>query len=196
LCAPLAASLVNERYTIQRALVLVPAAVLIGAFGLDWLLERRRLPLVTWAGRAVCVGLMIWMAVQFKDFYRDYLTDYRSRSAFWFNGNHPGAFEPIVRDYRPGDTRLVYMSETLPWIRQHWKLYLLRTGRTDLLPRTVYFSLEHLDLNGVQPGSVLLTGWDDAVSRAFVKTSAVALAGVTSDPDGAISFMRFERAPD
>ncbi len=139
---------------------------------------------------------MIWMAVQFKDFYRDYLTDYRNRSAFWFNGNHPGAFGPIVQDHRPGDARLIYLSESLPWIRQHWKLYLIRTGRIDLLQRTVYFSLEHLDLRSVRPGSVLLTGWDDPVSRAFAKTTAVTMAGVTSDRDGSISFVRYERAPD
>ena len=193
-CAPLAASLVNERYTIDRALVLVAAAALIGAFGIDWLLERRRVALLTWAGRTICAGLMIWMGVQFKDFYRDYMTDYRCRSAFWFNGNHPGAFEPIVRDHPPGGTTLIYLSETLPWVRQHWKLYLLRTGRMDLLPRTVYFSLERLDLGNVRPGSVLLTGWDDPASRAFAQTSAVKMAGVTSNPDGSISFARFERA--
>src|SRR5258706_14524438 len=102
-------------------------------------------PFLSSAGRAVCAGLMIWMAVQFKDFYRDYLTDYRNRSAFWFNGNHPGAFGPIVQDHRPGDARLIYLSESLPWIRQHWKLYLIRTGRIDLLQRTAYFSLAHLD---------------------------------------------------
>jgi hypothetical protein len=196
LCAPLAASLVNERYTIDRALVLVPTGVLLASFGIDWLLERRRAPFLTWAGRAICAGLMIWMAVQFKDFYRDYLTDYRNRSAFWFNGNHPGAFAPIVRDHPPGDERLIYLSESLPWIRQHWKLYLLRTGRTDLLSRTVYFSLERLDLGSVRPGSVLLTGWDDPVSRAFAKMSAVKMAGVTTDLDGSVSFVRFERAPN
>jgi 4-amino-4-deoxy-L-arabinose transferase-like glycosyltransferase len=196
LCAPLAASLVNERYTIDRAMVLVPAGALIGSFGIDWLLERRRLSFLTWAGRVVCAGLMIWMAVQFKDFYHDYLTAYRNRSAFWFNGNHPGAFEPIVRDYRPGDPRIIYLSESLPWIRQHWKLYLLRTGRMDLLPRTMYFSLEHFDLASVRPGSVLLAGWDDPVSRAFARTNAVTIAGVTTDLDGSISFVRFERAPN
>jgi 4-amino-4-deoxy-L-arabinose transferase-like glycosyltransferase len=194
LCAPLAASLVNERYTIDRALVLVPAAALIGAFGIDWLIERRRLPLLTWAGRAVCAGLMIWMAVQFKDFYRDYMTDYRARSAFWFNGNHPGAFAPIVQDHPAGGTARIYLSESLPWVRQHWKLYLLRTGRMDLLPRTVYFSPDRLDLASVRPGSVLLTGWDDQVSRAFAKSSAVTMAGVTTDLDGSVSFVRFERA--
>ena len=196
LCSPLAASLVNERYTIGRALVLVPTGALIGSFGIDWLLERRRLPFLTWTGRAMCAGLLIWMAIQFKGFYRDYLTDYRSRSAFWFNGNHPGAFAPIVRDDPPGDGKIIYLSESLPWIRQHRKLYLLSTGRMDLLPRTVYFSLEHLDLGSVRPGSVLLTGWDDPVSRAFAKMSAVKMVGVTTDRDGSISFARFERAPN
>ena len=192
LSAPLAASLIDERYTIDRALVLLPMGALIGAFGIDRLLVRRTW-FADWAGRAVCAGLCIWMAVQFDGFYRDYLTAYRVRSAFWFHGNHPGAFEPIVREYPPGDPRLIYLSDGLPWIRQHWKLYLLRRGRTDLLARTVYFTLRDLDLTGVRPGSVLLTGAGDPVERELLKMSAVRAVAQVAEPDGSLSFTRFER---
>ena len=139
LAAPLAASLVPEKHAIDRALLLLPMGALIGAFGVDWLLMPR-IWFATWAGRAVCAGLFVWMAVQFNGFYRDYLTDYPLRASFWFDGNHPGAFEPIVRQHPRDDRRLIYLSDGLPRIREHWKLYLLGQGRIDLLARTVFFN--------------------------------------------------------
>jgi 4-amino-4-deoxy-L-arabinose transferase-like glycosyltransferase len=201
LSAPLAASLIPETHTIDRALVLLPMGAVIAAFGIDCLLVRRT-RFVDWGGRAVCVGLFIWMAVQFNGFYRDYLTGYRVRSAFWFNGNHPGAFEPIVQHYppfpkggrpAPGDPEFIYLSDGLPWIRQHWKLYLIMRGRTDLLTRTVYFTPHGFDLTGVTPGSVLLTGANDPAERELLKTAGVRTVAHTVEPDGSFSFTRFER---
>jgi 4-amino-4-deoxy-L-arabinose transferase-like glycosyltransferase len=193
--APLAASLIPERYTIERAASLLALGALIGAFGVDWLLVRRSTWL-TWAGRAVCACLCVWMVYQFEGFYRDYQTHYRVRSAFWFNGNHPGAFEPIVRDYRREDPRTVYIFDGLPWIREHWRLYLLQHNRTDLLARTVYFRPESLDVARIPSGSVLLAGWDDPASRTLKETSGLSLVGQTLEPDGTISFLRFQRDQD
>jgi hypothetical protein len=190
-CAPLAASLIPEPYTIERAAAMLPLGALIGAFGIDWLLVRRNTWLM-WATRGICASLCVWMAYQFQGFYRDYQTHYRVRSAFWFNGNHPGAFAPIVRDYGPGDPRPVYLFDGLPWIREHWRLYLLQHGRTDLLARTVYFRLEDLDLAKIRTGSLLLTGWDDAASRALTNMNGVHLVAQTVEPDGTIAFVRFE----
>jgi hypothetical protein len=192
LSAPLAASLINEPHTIDRALVLLPMGALLGAFGIDWLLVRR-IWFADWAGMAACVGLSAWMAVQFDGFYRDYLTAYRVRSAFWFHGNHPGAFAPIVGLYPRADSRLVYLSDGLPRIREHWKLYAISRGRPDLLARTVYFTQQSLHLTDVRPGSVLLTGADDAAERSFLKMSAVKAIAHTVEPDGSPSFTLFER---
>ena len=192
LSAPLAASLIPEKYAIDRALMLVPAAALIAAFGVDWLLLPRA-RFLTWAARAVCLGLLIWMTVQFNGFYRDYLTDYRKRAGFWFDGNHPGAFEPLVDQHAPDDRRFIYVSERLPRIREHWKLYLLSRRRIDLLKRTVFFSQQDLQLAAVRPGSLLLTGADDPVERAFLKMDAVRPVTQVTDPDGSPSFTIFER---
>ena len=81
LSAPLAASLVPEKYAIDRALVLVPTMVLIAAFGVDWLLTPRPW-FISWPARALCLGLFVWMVVQFNDFYREYQFNYPIRAAF------------------------------------------------------------------------------------------------------------------
>jgi len=192
LAAPLAASLVPETHAIDRALILLPMGALIGAFGVDWLLVRRSW-FATWPARAVCAGLFVWMAVQFDGFYRDYLTDYPRRASFWFDGNHPGAFEPIVRQHAPDDRRFIYLSNGLPRIKEHWKLYLLRRGRKDLLARTVFFTQQDLRLAAVRPGSLLLTGADDPVERSFLKMAAVQVVAHITEPDGSPAFTIFER---
>jgi hypothetical protein len=192
LAAPLAASLVPEKYAIDRALFLIPMGALIGAFGVDWLLMPR-VWFATWAGRAVCAGLFVWMAVQFDGFYRDYLTDYPIRASFWFDGNHPGAFDPIISQHPRSDRRLIYLSSGLPRIREHWKLYLLNQGRIDLLARTVFFNQQDFRLAAVRPGSLLLTGADDPVERSFQKMVAVQAVSHITEPDGTPSFTIFER---
>jgi 4-amino-4-deoxy-L-arabinose transferase-like glycosyltransferase len=192
LAAPVAASLIPEKYAIDRALLLLPAGALIAAFGIDWLLLERQW-FLAWPARAGCVALVVWMGVQFKDFYREYLTAYPTMAAFWFDGNHPGAFEPLVSQHPPSDPRFVYLSNALPRVKDHWKLYLLRRGRRDLLKRTIYFSQEDLQLSAIRPGSLLLTGADDPVERAFRKMPAVKVIERITEPDGSPSFTIFER---
>jgi hypothetical protein len=192
LAAPLPASLVPEKHAIDRALPLLPMGALIGAFGVDWLLERR-IWFGTWPARAACAGLFVWMAVQFDGFYRDYLTKYPVRSSMWFDGNHPGAFEPIVGQHARDDRRFIYLSKQLPRIKEHWKLYLLRRGRRELLSRTVLFTQQDLRLAAVRPGSLLLTGAGAAVERAFLKMAAVQVVARIAEPNGAPSFTIFER---
>jgi hypothetical protein len=133
------------------------------------------------------------MALQFNDFYRDYLTAYPLRAAFWFDGNHPGAFDPIVRQHPPADPRLIYISSTLPRIKDHWKLYLLGRGRYDLLKRTVFFAQEDIHLDGVRPGTLLLTGADDPVERSFLRLPDVKRVARITEPDGSPAFAIFER---
>jgi 4-amino-4-deoxy-L-arabinose transferase-like glycosyltransferase len=193
LAAPVAASLVPEAHAVDRALILLPMAALIAGFGVDWLLMPRNW-IVTWAGRTVCAGLFVWMGVQFNGFYRDYLTDYPRRASFWFDGNHPGAFEPLVRQHPRDDRRFIYISDGLPRVREHWKLYLLGHGRKDLLTRTVFFT-QGLPLEAVRPGSLLLTGADDPVERSFLKLAAVQAIDHITEPDGTPSFTIFERTP-
>lgn len=192
LLSPVAAVTIPEKFAIDRALVLVPTGALIGAFGVDWLLAPRPW-FLAWPARAMCLALVVWMAWQFNGFYRDYLTNYPIRASFYFDGNHPGAFDPIIRQYAPDDRRFIYLSGALPRIADHWKLYLFRRGRKDLLKRTIVFSQEDLHLAAVRPGSLLLTGAGDPVERAFLKLPAVRVVDRITEPDGSPSFTIFER---
>jgi 4-amino-4-deoxy-L-arabinose transferase-like glycosyltransferase len=194
LLSPLAASTIPEKYAIDRALVLVPTGALLGAFGVDWLLAPRAW-FLAWPARAVCLALSVWMVWQFDGFYQDYLTNYPIRAAFYFDGNHPGAFDAIIRQHAKDDRRFIYLSSALPRISDHWKLYLFRRGRKDLLKRTIVFSQEDLHLAAVTPGSLLLTGVDDPVDRSFVKLPAVRVVDRITEPDGSPSFTVFERTP-
>jgi hypothetical protein len=141
----------------------------------------------------VCLALLVWMIVQFNGFYRGYLTDYPVVAAFWFDGNHPGAFDPIIAQHSPNDSRFIYFSTSLPRIKDHWKLYLIRRGRTDLLKRTIYFSQQDIHLYAVRPGSLLLTGADDPVERSFRRMPSVKAIEQIAEPDGTPSFTIFER---
>jgi 4-amino-4-deoxy-L-arabinose transferase-like glycosyltransferase len=192
LLSPVVAATVPEKFAIDRALVLVPTGALIGAFGVDWLLAPRRW-LLAWPARAVCLALFAWMVWQFDGFYREYLTTYPIRASFWFDGNHPGAFDPIIREYAPDDPRFIYLSSALPRIKDHWKLYLFRRGRKDLLKRTIVFSSEDLHLAAVRPGSLMLTGVGDPVERSFLKMPAVRVIERITEPDGSPSFTIFQR---
>ena len=83
----------------------------------------------------------------------------------------PGAFEPIVRQHARDDPRFVYLSNGLPRIKDHWKLYLLEQGRKDLLKRAVVFGQEDLRRLGRcarREVAASAYGWDTAgVGRGF-----------------------------
>jgi 4-amino-4-deoxy-L-arabinose transferase-like glycosyltransferase len=187
--APAAASLIDEKYAIDRALGMLPFGAIIAAFGVDWLLiERGRY--LTVALRAGLAAMAVWMVMQFDDFHRDYFTDYRVRAAFWFNNNHPGALDPIIADHPVGDARPVYLSARLPFIRYHWALQLIQHERTDLLKRTVYFDAERLDLEALPTGTTLLTNADAADQRFLLATGRFRVLANVHDFDGGVTFTR------
>src|SRR6185295_4189153 len=74
--APLPATLVDERYAVQRELVLLPFAVLVAVFGVRWMVRRQGV----W-NRLIAAALLVAVTIQFATFYRDYFTGYRLRSA-------------------------------------------------------------------------------------------------------------------
>jgi hypothetical protein len=189
LLAPAAASLIDEKYAIDRALGLLPFGVIIAAFGVEWLLVQRGRYL-TFALRVALAAMAIWMVTQFDAFHRDYFTDYRVRAAFWFNNNHPGALDPIISDHPEGDGRPVYLSVRLPFIRYHWALQVIQRHRTDLLKRTVYFDAERLDLDALPTGTTLLTNADAADQRFLLRSGRFRVIANVHDFDGSLTFTR------
>jgi hypothetical protein len=94
--------------------------------------------------------------VQFTYFYADYFTGYRVRSSFWFEGNRRGAFDVVLSMDRERPLDRVHLDSAVPWLREHWRLYLVEQRRTDLLARTGGFDTNRLALGAVLGDGVLV----------------------------------------
>jgi 4-amino-4-deoxy-L-arabinose transferase-like glycosyltransferase len=170
--APLPATLVDERYAIQRALVLVPFGALIAIVGVQRLRDR--------AGRlaaAASVMLLIAVPVQYAFFYRDYFDGYRARSAYWFD---PIDFRDVAEYLIATDASrplpAVYLSRNLDDVAPRWRFFLAKHGREDLASRTTYFSPNVLDAGTVQPGALLVfDAGDPGIPRLLAGGCAVAM---------------------
>src|SRR5262249_59776042 len=113
--APLPATLVDERYAVQRELVLLPFAVLVGVFGVRWMAQQPR----AWT-RLAAVALLAAVPVQFAYFYRDYFAGYRLRSADWFDptnlrGESGSLLSDTVQPGRASDVTDDLALWSAPW---------------------------------------------------------------------------------
>jgi hypothetical protein len=185
--SPLAAVMVGE-VRINRALVMLPFAVLVATIGVDSMLSARN-----WLWRIVAVCLLGYVPVHFSAFYKDYLTDYRVRSSVWFELNIRGALEDVIaREDRLRPER-VYLSNNIPWIESYWTFYLFKNGRTDLLPHTTLFDPKTLSVEVVQEGSLLVGNVGDPPVEALVTKGRLRRIGESAEPNGAVSFGIWQR---
>src|SRR2546426_4013998 len=149
--APLPATLVDERYAIQRELFVLPFGVLISVFGATLLLRQRAFV------RLAAVLLLLAMPIQYAYFAHDYFTDYRIRSAFWFDPvNFRDVAEYLIASDSSGGVPAVYLSRDLDDGAPRWEFYLAKHGREDLRRRTQYFTADTLDMSKVPAGSLLV----------------------------------------
>jgi 4-amino-4-deoxy-L-arabinose transferase-like glycosyltransferase len=188
--APVPATLVDERYAIQRALLMLPFAVLISVFGVAFLLQRpNRLV------RLATVVLLAAVPVQYAFFHRDYFADYRVRSAFWFDPvNFRGVAEFLIANDPPDSTRRVYLSEELDDGPARWMFYLAKHHREDLLSRTRLFTPHGYDLSTIPAGSLLVLYANDPSMASFTKGNACAVAGVVTHAGSASSAVILRKA--
>ena len=180
LLSPLPATLVDERYAVQRSLLVLPFGVLIAVFGVARLLHqpRRAIKLAT-------VVLLLAMPIQYGYFYRDYFTDYRTRSAWWF--------DPI--DFRDVATYLIanesgsqrpalYLSQDLDDVAPRWRFYMAKYGREDLAARTRYFTAAGFDTSQVPAGSLIVFYANDPHLPAFLGPGNCTIATQVTDVAG------------
>jgi 4-amino-4-deoxy-L-arabinose transferase-like glycosyltransferase len=184
LTAPLAAAAVAEYYRINRALVMLPFACLLGTWGVEQLLaSRQRL----W--RFAAVGLIVLVPVQFMAFYRDYLTDYRVRASGWFEGNIRGAVEQMIAQDGTQHVPAFYLADDIQWADYYWRLYAIKNRRDDLIGRAVVFEPKTVDMRMLAPGTLLLV-------RCVAQPCGVEGAPETSlirEPGGSLSFAILQR---
>jgi 4-amino-4-deoxy-L-arabinose transferase-like glycosyltransferase len=182
--APMAGAIVAEYYRISRALVMLPFAILIATYGVDYLLTRpRRL------ARLAAVGLLALAPIQFGYFWRDYFTGYRVRSAGWFEGNIAGALEEVIERQPARSASPVYLSAAIPWIDAYWHFYTLKHHRDDLLKNAVVFDPKTFDVQAVPKGGIVVSpfvaGQPDAMPAAT--------RHLISEPNKTVSFAIEER---
>jgi 4-amino-4-deoxy-L-arabinose transferase-like glycosyltransferase len=180
LAAPLPATFLGERYAIQRELVVLPFAVLIGALGASFLVWHTRR-----AVRLAGVILLIAMPVQFAYFCHDYFTDYRARSAFWFDpANFRGVAEYLIADSATVPPARIYLREDLDDVVARWRFYLAKHRREDLLTRTSLFAGTSLDVAHLSPGSFLVLYANDPLVPALLGPGSCTLAARINGMDG------------
>src|SRR5262249_45169192 len=85
----------------------------------------------------------------------DYFGDYHRRAAFWFDGNHQGGLEEIIRLEAHDNRPILLSSGRDPMMAPHWRLAVLMHHREDLLRQTVYLDAATLDVATVPPGALL-----------------------------------------
>jgi len=150
--APLPATLVGERYAIQRELVVLPFAVLIATFGALFLLRHSIRAL-----RLSGMLLLLAMPVQFAFFCQDYFNDYRIRSAFAFDpANVRGIAEYLISSHSSGAVPPIYLSDDLDDVAARWRFYLIKHRREDMLTRSSLFTATGFDLRQAPAGSLLV----------------------------------------
>jgi hypothetical protein len=178
--APLPATFVDERYAIQRELVVLPFAALIAALGAMFLLRHGRRTV-----RVAGVLLLLAMPAQFAFFWQDYFSGYRIRSAFSFDpANFRGVAEYLIAGNSSGQTPPIYLSEDLDDVAARWRFYLVKHRREDLLQRTSLFAATALDVRAVPPGSLLVLYANDPVVPALLGPEKCAVATVITDMTG------------
>jgi 4-amino-4-deoxy-L-arabinose transferase-like glycosyltransferase len=188
--APVPATLLGERYAIQRELVVLPFATLIATLGAVFLL-RHQLRAVRLAG----VFLLLTVPVQFAYFCQDYFNDYRIRSAYWFDPvNFRGVAEHLIAASSKSGAP-IYLSEDLDDVAARWRFYLVKHQRPDLLQRTSLFAAANLDVRSVTPGSLLVLYPNDPRIPALLGPEKCTVEASINDIAGARSAIILQRAP-
>ncbi len=179
--APAAAAVVGEPAMVQRALVLLPFGVLLATIGVARLWSSPR-PFI----RAALIVMLAMMPLQFAYFYRDYLTHYQHRSAFYFD---PVDFRDVAGYLFAADAAhplpQIYMSDQLDDAAARWRFQATARHREDVLPRTEYnVDIARVELRSAPAGSALVMYADGARIAKIVGAGAWTLGTIVFDMDG------------
>jgi hypothetical protein len=168
----------------------LPFAVLIGVFGIAFLLRRRNSAL-----RFCAIALLAAMPLQYAAFYRDYFSDYRIRSAYWFDPvNFRDVASFLIANDAPGTSQQVYLSQDLDDGAARWMFYLTKHHREDLLPRTRMFAAAGLDLAAVPAGSLLVLYANDPAVAAWSRSNGVSVVAAVMHAGGKESAVILRKA--
>ena len=160
LIAPIPGALVGHD-TIARYLIVAPLAALLAAGAIDRLWKSGWFVL-----RVASVAAVLLSVVLFYGFYKNYMTEWRVASAFYFGANLKGAMERVLAVQPDAAPEVVYLSEKIPDANIYWEFYRRVARRDDLIGRERRLQLTASD-------------WRDTTGRAL----AIVPAG--DDPSAA-----------
>lgn len=158
LSAPLATA-ISGRLEINRALHVLPFAVLVAMYGVAAMVSGRRVIV-----RAAAVALLAGVAVQFAGLYSHYMAGYRQASEPWFGGDTRAAVNAALVRAESGAP--VYLDAGTP-IERYWRFYALARDARGLVEWPTYFDARQFDPERVPAGAVLVCTRGDAVCSAL-----------------------------
>jgi 4-amino-4-deoxy-L-arabinose transferase-like glycosyltransferase len=153
-------------------------------------------------GQIIVLAVLAASLVQFGLFYKDYFTDYRSRSSMAFSGNIRGAYEKVLEETQRLAPPKIYLGEigAYSYGALYWRFYLIKHGRLDLLDRTTDEHLFYADrVLQLPPQSLIVNnagdGPTDVIIDQLVAAGRLAKAGVITEPNGTQTFLVLRKLP-
>lgn len=179
--APVPASFVLNQDRVSKELVILPFAVLLVTYGVNYLLNHHLNFF-----KILAVVLLILIPLQFSFFLADYFTNYRKRSFSWFNYNISGTLEEVIKQNNLQANTKIYLDNKTWFIERYWKFYLIKNGRTDLLSKTEYYT--DINLDELPKGSILEYRFDNLALAQKIQGSNFRKIKEITEPDGTVSF--------
>ena len=175
LLSPVPASLVNERYMIQREIFLLPFAAAIAGYGASRLFADPR----RWV-RVSSMALFIAMPLQFAYVHRDYSSLYQNRSAFYFD---PVVFTTVAETLAAVDAPAIFLSHDVNDGGPRLRFHATKLGRLDLLARARYVDPDGDEIADAQPGSLLVVYHDGATLQRLAAAGQWSVVRLIEDID-------------
>jgi 4-amino-4-deoxy-L-arabinose transferase-like glycosyltransferase len=149
------------------------------------------------AWRMVTVAAIGVGAMQFQAYATDYFTDYRARASEAFLFNRGAALEYLIERSHQENIPVFYvggLSRDVHIIEQHWRFYLIKHGREDLLSRTVLLGESTpFDVAQVPPKSAILVRLTDETIQKLASAGELRLEATIPEPAGRPVFAVYRR---
>lgn len=172
--APVAACLaVPEPYAIDRELSVVVFGVLLAVIGLEFLWHSREM------ARRVAIGATALVPLHFAFFVYDYFTDYRQRSAIWFELNHRGALEALLdRESQAPSARIYLPRDKDPYMASYWRFTLATHGRPELESKTELYTAAQLAPASIPARSLVVARLSEPVPATLMSAGLRTVATI------------------
>jgi 4-amino-4-deoxy-L-arabinose transferase-like glycosyltransferase len=171
-------SVVSRGRVSTAALAMMTAGA--AAIGMMRLLEARG------SLRPVAVVVVTLALAQFSWFFRDYATDYRARSAGWFENNTRGAFGAAINALAESPGGTVFVTESIPWVQQYWRYYTASMGRRELTARLQTALPEQI---AAKVGSAIVVARPAELKMDVAAAVHEGRTTLIKDADGSVSFV-------